>query len=843
MPRTRTIKKGNRKGNRNVSRGNKYTLNRLKERNHKRKKTRLRRGLNRNNYNNLPKRTRKQRAGSKMNKVGDNVKRSMMNKVGDYVKRKTSITQAASETKPAVMLGDQLKAPATVTKILTKGTELGARALVEDVTVGGIKVLGKGVGKGYDIASKALAFKIDRPCKNEHDFKVSILFEGDKESEDPKIPGLPQKKGRTICGKTYFQDLSLQEDTLNDVKEKLRQDKKGGLLVKNKSEIKKIGMNTIKIPAQGIITDPESGEIRPEVEDYIVVLAPVDTNKDNLKKKNIQFKTGSDKREADNIRNFFFYNVLAPMIFTLPKQGEEDQIRSRIREELDFLKRDEEKTDKGTKIFPISESIVEYFVKKQKTNTYLDLKLNNTQKAAIVDAYRNPNQDQPKAGGGPLTTLKKGLKVLKKAPISDSIKKGLQRKPKVRIDFNNRNTAQFSMILVLDEYRVAFRDLKSGNYKRVRDELRQHIFKRYNDSDTKGEIDKYTETDEDRIGRQKEKQLMNIINSLAIELNKEVDDKNKNRNIDNILSELTGKILKNENEGDKSEKEEVKNENEGDKNENEGVKNKGVIKTVEPGEITLNKLCSNFGTGKNYHEDYGTVSDEDLKAFRKHFHTPIISGMDYHKPSLIKGLIRGAQNPLLQKRFFAIFTDDVNQAKVKREELEAITEAYGKIGVIISSRNSENFIKDEAGNIKILSFANAEINQRTFSAFLKKVVNTEKFNFEPFNTASTEVKSPELNILTREARRQYPEKTTEVEDAEAVAGTDGVDRDTEVLERPPERPPEERPSAEPPAGGTSAKGGSETLKLQGANTPTKWELGTDKRWDQTDGPINGSSPS
>ena len=44
MPRTRTVKKGNRKGNRNVSRGNKYTLNRLKERNRKRKMTRLRRG-------------------------------------------------------------------------------------------------------------------------------------------------------------------------------------------------------------------------------------------------------------------------------------------------------------------------------------------------------------------------------------------------------------------------------------------------------------------------------------------------------------------------------------------------------------------------------------------------------------------------------------------------------------------------------------------------------------------------------------------------------------------------------------------------------------------------------
>ena len=70
MPRTRTIKKGNRKGNRNVSRGNKYTLNRLKERNHKRKKTRLRRGSNRNNYNNLPKRTRKQRAGAGMARRG-----------------------------------------------------------------------------------------------------------------------------------------------------------------------------------------------------------------------------------------------------------------------------------------------------------------------------------------------------------------------------------------------------------------------------------------------------------------------------------------------------------------------------------------------------------------------------------------------------------------------------------------------------------------------------------------------------------------------------------------------------------------------------------------------------
>ena len=65
MPRTRTVKKGNRKGNRNVSRGNKYTLNRLKERNRKRKMTRLRRGPNRNNYNNLPKRTRKQSAGTK----------------------------------------------------------------------------------------------------------------------------------------------------------------------------------------------------------------------------------------------------------------------------------------------------------------------------------------------------------------------------------------------------------------------------------------------------------------------------------------------------------------------------------------------------------------------------------------------------------------------------------------------------------------------------------------------------------------------------------------------------------------------------------------------------------
>ena len=65
MPRTRTVKKGNRKGNRNVSRGNKYTLNRLKERNRKRKMTRLRRGPNRNNYNNLPKRTRKQRAGAR----------------------------------------------------------------------------------------------------------------------------------------------------------------------------------------------------------------------------------------------------------------------------------------------------------------------------------------------------------------------------------------------------------------------------------------------------------------------------------------------------------------------------------------------------------------------------------------------------------------------------------------------------------------------------------------------------------------------------------------------------------------------------------------------------------
>ena len=270
MPRKVTLTKRNK--NRNVSIGNNNSLKR------NRKQTRLRKGPNRNNYNNLPKRTRKQSAG--MNSVRKKIAsakesakaagKAAGKAASDYYNKKTTITQAASKTKAASLLGPPSGVVGTGINLGLETGEFVARGLV---------------GEGLAIATKALAFKIDRTCENNPDFKVSILFEGDKQSEK-KIPGLPQIKGRTICGKTYFQDYREElHNHLETVKTKLNQNEGGGLLVRKGSEIKKIGPNTIKMNAEGI-TKNKDGAISST--NYIVVLAPVNTNKSKyLEKKKL----------------------------------------------------------------------------------------------------------------------------------------------------------------------------------------------------------------------------------------------------------------------------------------------------------------------------------------------------------------------------------------------------------------------------------------------------------------------------------------------------------------------------------------------------------------------------
>jgi len=412
-------------------------------------------------------------------------------------------------------------------------------------------------------------------------------------------------------------------------------------------------------------------------------------------------------------------------LFTLPNQEEEDQIRSSIRTELTYL---------TSKDFAVSESIIEYFVKKQMTNNYLDLKLSSEQIEEIKEAYEKALN--PTTGGARFAkNLGKGIKNRLTPDVVKNIK---TFRPNVRIDFENKNTADFKMKLVIGTDSVRFINLKQDNYNELRSLLVKHIQNRYDRSDTKGEIEKYKDKDKDRLSTKKEKQNMNFINSLVIELEKPARDQNKNRNIDNILKELTG--------------------------ENLMVENTGVIKTAKPGERTLNKLCSNFGKGKDYHKDDATISPTDIDAIKNYFHTPIISGMDYHKPSLGKYFIPGAQNPELQKRFIAIFTGDGITQDVELKDLEPITEAYGKIGVIINSRNSDNFIKtkDAEGkiHIKMLSFAGAEINRSKFSAFLKQVVKENKKSYQikaDLQSVQDAVNASMSNLPSAQSDKQVPE--------------------------------------------------------------------------------------
>jgi hypothetical protein len=697
MPRTRTIKKGNGKGNRNVSRGNKYTLNRLKERNRKQTRTRLRRGPNRNNYNNLPKHTRKQRAGMR------NAARAGLGKAARYVDEKTTVSQS-------LMPGDGnlvksipfVRGLADLPGAAVGSLEFTIRASND------VKIL---------IKEKLKSFgkMVDRSCIGDHDFQFDLSSKSD---------------AKTICGTSYFEHRNGMEGTEDDFTKLLANIKSGykassgGMIVSvQESNFKKVGPNTVRFNATGKTKDENE-----TISHFIVMLSPVNTDKTSREKQKMTFKAGTDKREIDNIRNFFFYNVFAPVAFTRPREEDKDKYRKRIKEQL-------EKITGNT----IEGGMIEFFVNYIKNNTYLTLET---------------KPPPPQKGGFPTLgsaakavgkTLKKHV-VERTRNLATVVTTTFGTMPP-RIVFKNRlDPNNFEMI-----YKNKEKKIDSPIHRLLPEEIPELNKFLYWTYSKKHDINKKKNAgvEEQKIDRKREKLLMNLINELAKEM-----EKGERGNIDGYLKEIFfQKILK-----------------------EASIDTKTKEIPIQP--RSRNRLCSNFGPGKDHAKDFQVTLNEsynDEMEYKKHLPLPIISGIDVYKPKLIskQGGINITKDSV-QKRFFAIFPapkSESNQEITDKDRAD-VYKAFSRIGVYINANNKNNFIRI-GEQVKILSFADAEINKENF---MNHLINLTK-NLEP------------------------KDRPTETEAANLLKSVEGLNTNVaEKAEKAPERPPPPPPPPPPPVG-------------------------------------------
>lgn len=428
MPRTRTIKKGNRKGNRNVSRGNKYTLNRLKERNHKRKKTRLRSGPNRNNYNNLPKRTRKQRGGM------------------DYARRGVSALKSGTEWSRDKFAPTSYN-PKDL-KDLKFSQALGAAVAPEAMIAEGVLKSAKYLSVE---GTKKLKKNLNRTCFGSPEVKIDIV--------KPNETGV-----RRICGETKFKDNTREEEVAL-IKQNFHLTNDNALIME-KNTLKKIGMNTVRFFTKE--------------NDYLFVLAPVFTNLKNLKNHDIKFKTGTDKREIANIRNFFFYNVLAPEL----EESTTDKDKTNLKNLLRGIK-----DKKGG----LGEEVLEYLVNK------LDDKYVDLDNAGLFHKKKS---------------AKNRLKKIKTFNGEED----------VEVKLNNTHVGLLST-------------LKENNLETLKTKIESR-YKKSKESKTIEKDKKKTNEDKEveKVSRAREKLIMKLINQLIVDLKKKDQTP-----VENILNSLLKK--------------------------------------------------------------------------------------------------------------------------------------------------------------------------------------------------------------------------------------------------------------------------------------------------------------
>jgi len=699
MPRTRTIKKRNRKRNRNVSRGNKYTLNRLKEKNHKRKKTRLRRGPNRNNYNNLPKRTRKYKQSAGMMSMMQAAKSKVASKATELGSKATEYRSLKNfgerQGKNFGKEGLQDGSDSTFRQVAKYyGAEPTARAAYAAADLAGVAtvsaadlVLDKIIGTTLNISGEGLSKlkkNLNRSCFGKPEVQIDIL-KPDRSSV------------RRICGKTRFIDSRFPH-TVNSLKTKINLANNSALVMKKES-LKKIGANTVRFFS--------------EKDSFLVVLAPVFTNLSNLRSHDIKFKTGSDKREMANIRNFFFYNILAPRIEQMSTNKQVESVRKILR-------------NNGLTVEQI-----EYLVGKFKKN----------------DEYINLDNDS-KAFYKRKASAKNQLKFEK---IGDKVE------IKIKLDGNMTTLSEDGLYTKLDPNLL-------GTFKGLIKTL-------YNKSKKGKQFEKEKEdTESEKVSRKREELIIGIINQLIAELQK--GEKNMNEeSIGDILTSLidgnklmkyskskkTDKIFINrlctnfdglgiKEIKEKEEKKELKAEKKAAEKKELKAEIKAEIKkkltsklpaetaegqaeaalealeaaeTVAEKKAAEKKAAEKKAAEKKAAEKKAAEKKE-LKA-EKTFHlSPLISGIDVYRPTNVKALVTGGI--ALQKRFFAVYDAtqiDLNEeAEIKAQDLYDIQKNYAAKGIYINIRNENNFVKTIDGKVRMLSYSDVDINKKEFLKFL-----------------------------------------------------------------------------------------------------------------------------
>ena len=345
---------------------------------------------------------------------------------------------------------------------------------------------GSAVGQGVVSGVESAYYKAKRNCSGKEK-NVHFDLVGDNDS-------------KIICGKSYFENTDPKREitnSLSNIKTEYKKENGGELIINKDEKFKKVGLNTVRFSATG-----KSGDASPEK--LIVVLSPVKTDSTSLSNRKMSFKKGTKNREINNLRNFFFYNLLAPYTFL---HIDKESLKQKVTEKLNLLTPDSK---------PMNPEIIDFFLKRINDNAvYLELK----------------KAPETQSGG----MFRKSAAAIKRLNPS---------KPNYRIDFNNRSKPdKFEMRVISNDVKANIKDYPPH----LKDKLLTDIMYTYNQSEESKALGKGNDDDEE-ISSETEKFILKMIGDLSNEVDKDKQTSRSDPEIQKYLSAiLSNGIIKDSN--------------------------------------------------------------------------------------------------------------------------------------------------------------------------------------------------------------------------------------------------------------------------------------------------------
>ena len=625
MPRKGTFKKGN-------------TIKYRKQTRRVRKKR----------YDNLPKRTRKQRAGAR--EAGAALLRG--------VKASPGAAKTAIKASPGA-LGSALSYLAP--KFVNKGAEKIGKSEIVQGASSMLANAGSAVGQGVVSGVESAYYKAKRNCSGKEK-NVHFDLVGDNDS-------------KIICGKSYFENTDPDPkinmtNSLSNIKTEYKKENGGELIINKDEKFKKVGLNTVRFSATG-----KSGDASPEK--LIVVLSPVKTDSTSLSNRKMSFKKGTKNREINNLRNFFFYNLLAPYAFL---HIDKESLKQKVTEKLNLLTPEKTET-------PMNPEIIDFFLKRINDNAvYLELK------------------EAPETQSGGM--FRKSAAAIKRLNPS---------KPNYRIDFNNRSKPdKFEMRVISNDVKANIKDYPPH----LKDKLLTDIMYTYNQSEESKALGKGNDDDEE-ISSETEKFILKMIGDLSNEVDKDKQTSRSDPEIQKYLSAiLSNGIIKDSN------KEKLRTPN--TLCSNFGLGNDladstkanpdsyDYLKYLHVPIISgIDNYTSKIDSGKSYLPGTKKKKENIQKRYFAIFKDDRESSEEIEKR-----VINNLNGEKLEDRI------QRESEEITEKERAEVYSAFSKIGVYINTNNLGNFIRIKEGNettVKILSLADAEIHKPNFLSHLKRL--------------------------------------------------------------------------------------------------------------------------